>query len=59
MSALEQLGRYIADSEPPSNELRELVELHLIDTVGALIAGTRTLTAIQRMACDVSACRRR
>jgi 2-methylcitrate dehydratase PrpD len=42
MSALEQLGRYVADSEAPSDELRELLELHLIDTVGALIAGTHT-----------------
>jgi 2-methylcitrate dehydratase PrpD len=42
MTALEQLGRSIADSDPPSNGLRELLELHLIDTVGALIASTRT-----------------
>jgi 2-methylcitrate dehydratase PrpD len=42
MSALEQLGRYVAESDPPSRELRELLELHLIDTVGALIASTRT-----------------
>jgi 2-methylcitrate dehydratase PrpD len=47
MSALEQLGRYIADSGPPSGELRELLELHLIDTVGALIASTRTPEGLQ------------
>jgi len=42
MAALEELGRYVAQSDPPANELREMLELHLIDTVGALIAGTRT-----------------
>jgi 2-methylcitrate dehydratase PrpD len=42
MSALGKLGRYIADSGPPAEELRELAELHLIDTVSALIASTRT-----------------
>jgi 2-methylcitrate dehydratase PrpD len=42
MSALEQLGRYVAESDPPANELCEMLELHLIDTVGALIASTRT-----------------
>jgi len=43
MTALEQLGRHIARSECLSPALRELVELHLIDTVGALIASTRTV----------------
>ncbi len=42
MSALEQLGRWIATSAPVSKELRERIELHLIDTVGALIASTAT-----------------
>jgi 2-methylcitrate dehydratase PrpD len=42
MSALGELGRYIGDSSAPADELRELAELHLIDTVGALIASTRT-----------------
>jgi 2-methylcitrate dehydratase PrpD len=41
MSALGELGRYIADSGPPAEDLRELAQLHLIDTVGALIASTR------------------
>src|SRR5262245_27157857 len=43
MTALEQLGRHIAGSECLSPALRELVELHLVDTVGALIASTRTI----------------
>jgi 2-methylcitrate dehydratase PrpD len=47
MSALEQLGRYVADSDCPSPELRELLELHLTDTVGALIASTRTPEGLQ------------
>jgi len=41
MSALGELGRYIADSGPPADDLREAAQLHLIDTVGALIASTR------------------
>src|SRR5262249_62072195 len=43
MTALEQLGRHIARSECLSPPTRELVELHLVDTVGALIASTRTV----------------
>ena len=45
MSALERLGSHVAGSgrERPSNAVRELVELHLVDTVGALIASTRTV----------------
>src|SRR5439155_744875 len=39
---LEKLGRYVAESSQPSDPLRDLVELHLIDTVGAWIASTRT-----------------
>src|SRR5438132_81900 len=42
MTALEKLGRYVAESSQPSDPLRDLVELHLIDTVGAWIASTRT-----------------
>jgi 2-methylcitrate dehydratase PrpD len=44
MSALERLGRHVAESgrERPSEATRELVELHLVDTVGAWIASTRT-----------------
>src|SRR5216684_2562695 len=42
MTALEQLGSFVAGSKPPSDAVRELVELHLIDTVGAWIAGTAT-----------------
>src|SRR5215470_8489655 len=45
MSALERLGGHVAESGRgrPSNAVRELVELHLVDTVGALIASTRTV----------------
>ena len=48
MSALERLGSYVAASgrERPSEAVRELVELHLIDTVGALIASTRTVEGL-------------
>src|SRR5262245_6183613 len=42
MTALENLGSYIAESRQPSEALRKLVEMHLIDTVGAWIASTRT-----------------
>src|SRR5262249_27508765 len=42
MTALEQLGRYVAESACPSAGARELVESHLIDSVGAWIAGART-----------------
>jgi len=44
MSALEQLGRHVAGSgrERLSETARELVALHLVDTVGAWIASTRT-----------------
>src|SRR2546430_16895459 len=43
MTALERLGSHIAASECPSDAARELVELHLVDTVGALIASARTV----------------
>src|SRR5712691_2326174 len=42
MTALEQLGSHFAESRQPPDVLRELVVLHLIDTVGAWIASTRT-----------------
>ena len=42
MSAIEQLASFIAGHPPPSDAVREAVRLHVIDTVGALIAGTRT-----------------
>ena len=42
MTALEQLGSAIASSAAPSTAERELVGLHLIDTVGAWIAGAHT-----------------
>jgi hypothetical protein len=41
-TALEQLGSAIASSAAPSTAGRELVGLHLIDTVGAWIAGAHT-----------------
>jgi 2-methylcitrate dehydratase PrpD len=43
MTPLEQLGRHVAESACPTGAARELVELHLIDTVGAWIASTRTV----------------
>src|SRR5215831_9256855 len=45
MSALERLGSHVAASGRgrTSDAAREVVELHLIDTVGALIASTRTV----------------
>ncbi len=42
MTALEQLGSAIASSATPSAAARDLVELHLVDTVGAWLAGART-----------------
>jgi len=44
MTALEQLGQFVAEvgREPPSDAVRELVELHLIDTVGAWTVGIAT-----------------
>ena len=46
MSALERLGGYVAASGCPSEAVRETVELHLIDTVGALIASTHTVEGL-------------
>src|SRR6266851_1981865 len=42
MSALISLGRHVAASGPPTGAVRELLELHVIDTAGAWIAGART-----------------
>lgn len=42
MGALEQFGEWIATDPAASEELRHRVEIHLIDTVGALIASTAT-----------------
>src|ERR1044072_6321992 len=42
MSALGQLGSVIAGSATPSAAERELVALHLMDAVGAWIAGAHT-----------------
>ena len=48
MNALERLGSYVAASgrERRCEAVRELVELHLIDTVGALIASARTVEGL-------------
>jgi 2-methylcitrate dehydratase PrpD len=40
MTALEQLGNFVAGSKPPSEALRETFELHVIDTIGAWLAAT-------------------
>jgi 2-methylcitrate dehydratase PrpD len=44
MTALEQLGRFVAGvgREPLADRVRELVELHLVDTVAAWVAGAAT-----------------
>jgi 2-methylcitrate dehydratase PrpD len=44
MTALEQLGQLVSEigREPVPDAVRELVDLHLIDTVGAWIAGAAT-----------------
>ncbi len=42
MTALEQLGSYVAAGSRASDTARGLVELHLIDTVGAWVASTAT-----------------
>jgi len=43
MTALEQLGRFVAHSAPPSGGLREKLELHIVDAIAALLASTATL----------------
>jgi 2-methylcitrate dehydratase PrpD len=42
MTILEQLGAFVAQSGPPSARLRETLELHAADTVGAWIASLPT-----------------
>jgi 2-methylcitrate dehydratase PrpD len=42
MSALERLAGAIASCEARSERVREAIEMHLVDTVGAWIASTRT-----------------
>jgi 2-methylcitrate dehydratase PrpD len=42
MSALERLAGAIASCEAHSERVREAIEMHLVDTVGAWIASTRT-----------------
>jgi len=42
MSALERLGGFVAQTAPPAGAMRELTELHLIDSIGACIAGSHT-----------------
>jgi 2-methylcitrate dehydratase PrpD len=48
MNALERLGSHVAANgrQHSSDAVRELVELHLIDTVGALIASARTVEGL-------------
>jgi 2-methylcitrate dehydratase PrpD len=46
MTALEGLAGSIVDSRPCSDAIRELVEFHLIDSVGAWIASTPTAEGI-------------
>ena len=48
MTALEQIGSLVAHSgrEPLSDAVRELVTLHLIDSVGAWIAGAKTVEGL-------------
>src|SRR5262249_51929279 len=53
---LEQLGRYVAESACPSDAARELVELHLIDTVGAWIASARTLEGVSLLRFRAAVC---
>ena len=42
MTVLEQLGAFVAQSGAPSAHLRELLELHVVDIVGAWIASLPT-----------------
>src|SRR5260221_2617225 len=42
MTALEQLGTFVAQSSVPSPRLREILELHVADIVGAWIASLPT-----------------
>jgi 2-methylcitrate dehydratase PrpD len=56
MTALEELGRFVAQCgrEPPSAEVRELVELHVIDAVGAWFATVTTSEAARLYMLDQS-----
>ncbi len=42
MTALEQLGTFVAHSRAPSQRLREILELHVADIVGTWIASLHT-----------------
>src|SRR4029077_14921020 len=42
MTALEQLGTFVAHSTPPSRRLREILALHTADILGAWIASLPT-----------------
>jgi len=42
MSALEELGRFVAQIGTPAPDLRRRAELHIIDSIGAWIAGAAT-----------------
>src|SRR5215470_8212820 len=42
MTTLEQLGTLVAHSRAPSHRLREILELHIADIVGAWIASLST-----------------
>jgi len=42
MTTLEQLGAFVAQSDAPSARLREILELHVVDIVGAWIASLPT-----------------
>src|SRR5215470_9129105 len=42
VTALEQLGAFVAHSEAPPRYLREVLDLHVADTVGAWIASLPT-----------------
>src|SRR5437879_5282780 len=42
MTAIDQLVHYVARSEAPSQKLREHLDLHIIDTLAALLASTAT-----------------
>jgi 2-methylcitrate dehydratase PrpD len=46
MTVLEQLGAFVAHSGAPSQRLREILELHVVDITGAWIAGLRTREAV-------------
>jgi 2-methylcitrate dehydratase PrpD len=41
MTALEQLGGFVAQPDAPSTDLHEALDLHVVDTIGAWLASTR------------------